>query len=236
MSSLPRALLLDLDGTLLQSSDDGGRCWAELCERFAPGLGGLDASELCEAIRYTARWYWSVAERSRLGRLDLRGARRTIVRRTLERLGVGPVEIGDDLADTYTALREERVTPFPDTLDVLRALRARGLRTALLTNGSGEFQRHKVERFELEDLLDLVVIEGEFGVGKPDERVFLHALEWLAVKPADAWMLGDDLRADIEPAQRLGIHAIWIDPTGAGLPRESAVRPDRTIRSLSELS
>jgi len=235
MSSLPRALLLDLDGTLIHSSDDGGRCWAELCERFAPRLGGLDASELCNAIRYTARWYWSVAERSRLGRLDLRGARRTIVRRTLERLGVGAAEIGDALADTYTALREERVTLFPDTLEVLRALRAKGQRTALLTNGSGKFQRGKIERFELGCFLDVVVIEGEFGVGKPHERVFRHALESLAAKPADTWMVGDDLHADIEGAQRLGIHAIWIDPSGAGLPCEAPVRPDRTIRSLSEL-
>jgi putative hydrolase of the HAD superfamily len=127
------------------------------------------------------------------------------------------------------------VSPLPGSIDALRAVRAKGVRTGLLTNGSGEFQRRKIRRFELEPLLDVIVIEGEFGVGKPDERVFRHALASLSVQPSDAWMVGDNLRADIEPALRLGIHAIWVDPEGGGLPADAPVRPDRTIRSLSEL-
>jgi putative hydrolase of the HAD superfamily len=235
MSSLPRALLLDLDDTLLQSYDGHEQCWADLCERFASRLGQVGSTELFQGIRHTARWYWSVPERSRLGRLDLRGARRTIVRRALERLGIDAVEVGEELADTYTAIREERVRPHSGALEVLRAVRAKGVRTGLLTNGSSEFQRRKIERFSLEPLLDVIVIEGEFGVGKPDDRVFLHALESLAVEPPDAWMVGDNLHADIEPAQRLGIFAIWVDQAGAGPPSEAGVYPDRTIRSLSEL-
>jgi putative hydrolase of the HAD superfamily len=35
--------------------------------------------------------------------------------------------------------------------------------------------------------------------------------------------------------QRLGIYAIWIDTHGEGLPANSAIRPDRIIRSLTEL-
>ena len=45
-------------------------------------------------------------------------------------------------------------------------------------------------------------------------------------------MVGDDLARDVQAAQRLGIFAIWVDAAGSGLPENSAVRPDRIIRSL----
>jgi putative hydrolase of the HAD superfamily len=39
----------------------------------------------------------------------------------------------------------------------------------------------------------------------------------------------------VEVPQRLGIYAIWIDVHGEGLPAESTIKPDRIIRSLTEL-
>jgi putative hydrolase of the HAD superfamily len=49
-------------------------------------------------------------------------------------------------------------------------------------------------------------------------------------------MVGDHLDFDVAGAQQLGLEGIWIDRAGAGLPAESAVRPDRIIRSLTELA
>jgi putative hydrolase of the HAD superfamily len=48
-------------------------------------------------------------------------------------------------------------------------------------------------------------------------------------------MIGDNLEWEIEVPQRLGIYAIWMDAHGEGLPAESTVKPDRIIRSLTEL-
>ena len=48
-------------------------------------------------------------------------------------------------------------------------------------------------------------------------------------------MVGDNLEWEVEVPQRLGIYAIWNDVHGEGLPTESAVKPDRIIRSLTEL-
>ena len=48
-------------------------------------------------------------------------------------------------------------------------------------------------------------------------------------------MIGDNLEWEVEVPQRLGIYAIWIDAHGVGLPANSAIRPDRIIRSLTEL-
>jgi putative hydrolase of the HAD superfamily len=48
-------------------------------------------------------------------------------------------------------------------------------------------------------------------------------------------MVGDNLEWEVAAPQRLGIHAIWFDAHGAGLPEGSAIRPDRVVRKLSEL-
>jgi putative hydrolase of the HAD superfamily len=48
-------------------------------------------------------------------------------------------------------------------------------------------------------------------------------------------MIGDNLEWEIEVPQRLGIYAIWIDAHGEGLPGGTSIKPDRIIRSLTEL-
>ncbi len=118
---------------------------------------------------------------------------------------------------------------------MLGRLQEAGTRLALITNGSASMQRTKIEKFDLAKFFDHVQIEGEFGVGKPDERAFLHALDVLGVAPTQAWMVGDDLEADIQGAQQVGIHAIWVDSTGRGLPDVAEVQPDRIIKTLSDL-
>ena len=81
----------------------------------------------------------------------------------------------------------------------------------------------------------MILIEGELGFGKPDERVYRAALDALAVESSDAWMVGDNLTWDVAPAKRLGIHAIWIDAAGRGLPQSPPCVPDRIVRVLAEL-
>lgn len=82
---------------------------------------------------------------------------------------------------------------------------------------------------------DFIVIEEEFGHGKPDERVFFHALKKLNVTPGEAWMVGDDLERDIGGAQNVGIPGIWVDWRGGGLPASTKIQPERIIKSVAEL-
>ena len=124
---------------------------------------------------------------------------------------------------------------FDGTIEALEALRAAGVRMALVTNGGKEFQRAKIERFDLERHFDHVLIEGEFGVGKPEDAVYLHLLEYFAVTPAEAWMIGDNLEWEVVAPQRHGIRGIWFDGHDQGLPADSPVRPDAVVRSLDEL-
>ena len=139
------------------------------------------------------------------------------------------------MADRYAALRENTLKPFPGAMDALKRLKKTGIRMGLLTNGRSESQRAKIDKYDLAGFFDHIQIEEEFGIGKPDERAFLNALDVLGVTPADAWMVGDNLEWDVHGAQRVGIYAVWMDAHGNGLPDGSTVHPDRTIRSLSEL-
>jgi putative hydrolase of the HAD superfamily len=79
------------------------------------------------------------------------------------------------------------------------------------------------------------VIEGEMGVGKPEEVVYRYALSRLRVKPEEAWMVGDNLEWDVGAPQRLGLRGVWVDGPGQGLPRGSAVVPYRIIRAFPDL-
>jgi len=126
--------------------------------------------------------------------------------------------------------------PFPGALDTLVALRQAGMPMALLTNGDAAGQRAKIERFDLAHFFDCIVVEGEFGVGKPDARVYEHALAALgAPRGRETWMVGDNLAADVGGAQALGLTGIWVDWEGAGLPTDAAAQPDHSIRRIAEL-
>jgi putative hydrolase of the HAD superfamily len=104
-----------------------------------------------------------------------------------------------------------------------------------LTNGDGETQRYKIERFDLAKYFETILIEGELGFGKPNMRMYRLALSSLGLKPEQTCMIGDNLNWDVEAPQELGIRAIWIDRKGTGLPTGSNAIPHGIIRDVSEI-
>jgi putative hydrolase of the HAD superfamily len=231
---LPKAILLDLDDTILDDSGPIDACWQEACRTGALECG-LSVDILYGAIRKTSAWYWSDPERHRVGRLDLQTARTEVVRLALADLGLGASDLADKIGRIYHDKREASLEIFPDAVETLEWLREQGCRLALLTNGNGSPQRRKIETFGLAPYFDAIFIEGEVGFGKPDERIYRLALGTLEVEPSQAWMAGDNLEWDVEQPQKLGIFAIWIDAAGAGHAKLAQVKPDRIIRKLSEL-
>lgn len=232
---LPRALLLDLDDTILDDSGGIGACWREACLVHQSRMNGLDAAAVFEAIDRTRDWYWSDPERHRAGRLELAWARGEVVRLALAELGVDDDDLARLIGETYHAMRDEAITPFEDAVTTVEWLRFQGCRLALLTNGGSEGQRRKIDRFDLARLFDAILIEGEVGFGKPDPRIYTEALAALDVLAGDAWMVGDNLEWDVAGPQREGIVGIWIDARGRGVPAGQAVRPDRIIGRLADL-
>ena len=233
MSALePAAICCDMDGTLLDWRSNMEESWLASCTDHCDG--SYEPAALHEAIRARRTWFWDDAERARRGRLDLDGASREIVELAFADRGMSDKSLAHRIADYYRALRFDAIQLYPGALDTLEEVRRRGLRTSLLTNGNAEAQRRSIERFGLEKYFDCIVIEGEFGVGKPDMRVFEHAMATCGVAPEDAWMVGDSLEADIAPALALGMHAVWI-PDEPGREPPAGVRPHRVIPHIGAL-
>ena len=232
--SLPKGILFDLDDTILSAYGRPEAAWRKVAQAFVPRIAPVAADELALLINDVAREFWADAARHKEWRAKLGEARREIVRRGCAGLGFSSDLIAA-MADRFTLLRDEEMALFPGACETLDELKARGVRLALITNGSSEVQRAKITRFALGHRFEHIQIEGEHGFGKPEERAYLHAMQALGVTAPDTWMIGDNLEWEVVAPQRLGIYAIWIDVHGDGLPADSTVRPDRIIRSLTEL-
>ncbi len=227
-------VLFDLDDTLLDYSSRQDACWSECCTRVA-APAGVDPEALISALREVRRWFWDDAERHRCARTDMLGAWTKIVELALERVGRGADGLPRRMAEDFAARRVAAERLFPEARVVLERLRAGGVPLGLVTNGDARLQRDKIGRHALAGFFDVIVIEGEFGCGKPDVRVFRHALAALGSDAARAWMVGDHLVWDVAGAQSAGARAVWIDRARRGVPADSATRPDRIIHSLDEL-
>ncbi|HUF53068.1 MAG TPA: HAD family hydrolase [Dehalococcoidia bacterium] len=230
MSPLPRAILIDLDDTLLDDSGSVDRCWTEACSELASPA--IDHAALRAAIRDHVTWWWSEVDRHRRGRLDLRAATSEIVIEIFRRRGYGDDATARAIANRYRDLREERATLFPGAVAALEHLRSQGVRLGMMTNGAGVAQRAKIERFGLAPYFDHIVIEGELGTGKPDRRVYDTLLSALSCEPADTWAIGDNLEFDVLAPMQLGIHGIWIDAEGKGCDGHT---PDRIVAAFCDI-
>jgi putative hydrolase of the HAD superfamily len=238
MTQLPRAMLIDLDDTILSAYARADVAWQAVVSEFTDELSPLTPNEVAAAIAASGQRFWASAQPH--WRLKLAEARHHVVRGGFAALtGGGTSKLSDQLAirlaDRFSAYREEQMFLFPGAHNAIDALKGHGVKLALITNGAADTQRAKIERFALAHRFDHIQIEGEHGFGKPEEKAYLHAMQTLGVTARDTWMVGDNLEWEVEAPQRLGIYAIWMDAHGDGLPAGSRIRPDRIIRSLSEL-
>jgi putative hydrolase of the HAD superfamily len=173
-------------------------------------------------------------------RQPLHTARRRIVATAFAALATAghpvPTEaIGDALADAYNTLHDEELSLFPDAHETLDQLKEWGVKLALITNRAAEPQRAKVVRFALEHRFDHIQIEGEHGFGSPRSEPTITRWKCSASSRTRPGSSATISNGKSWHPNGLGIYAIWYDGYGVGLPRNSAIRPDRIIRRLSEL-
>jgi HAD superfamily hydrolase (TIGR01549 family) len=133
----------------------------------------------------------------------------------LQQLGISEANstLGEDI---YEALRiripNSRVL-FDDTLSTLAELKQRGYILGVVTNrhyGGLPFYEDLqtiglLDYFEYEHM----AISADLGIRKPNPDIFMHALNKLDVRPEEAAMVGDSLKADILGARMLNMLAIW---------------------------
>ncbi|WP_233525896.1 HAD-IA family hydrolase [Actinomadura spongiicola] len=93
--------------------------------------------------------------------------------------------------------------PVQPMYDALRAARAAGARTALLSNSWGDHYPRDL----FADHFDAIVISAEVGVRKPDERIFRHALTLLGLDASECVFI-DDIDHNVRAAEAIGCHGI----------------------------
>lgn len=237
--TLPRAILFDLDDTLIRAYAQPEDAWRRLLHVFSAHLDIHDDAAALEKVRIAimeeARAFWNDQAAAAQWRLKIPEARRISVRQGLKRLGRPDDALADRIADAFTEMRRQEYRLYPDAHATVDVLRARGVKLALVTNGASEMQRPKIERFDLAHRFDHIQIEGEFGQGKPEPEVYRHALEKLGCDACDAWMVGDNYEWEVVAPQKLGMCGIWYDPFGAGVPAHATAQPTRIITRLAEL-
>jgi putative hydrolase of the HAD superfamily len=232
---LPKGIVFDLDDTIIAFDAVANPTWQRLCDIYARQLTLGDPTHLYNAIQEVRTWYWSDPARHKRARHNLVQLRRDIVQRAFETLKIENLALAHDLADTYAAEREALICFFPQAEETLQCLCDHHVVLALITNGAAQQQRRKVQRFGLERFFTTILIEGEVGYGKPEEAIYLRALETLDLAPDAVWSVGDHLEWDVSVPQQLGMFGIWHDVRAQGLPPTSPVIPDRIITSIAEL-
>jgi phosphoglycolate phosphatase len=208
-----RAVLFDLDGTLLDSAPDlaaaANRMLAEL------GLAPRDPAVIAT---YIGKGIPRLVERTLTGALDAT-ADAALFARALP------------IYERYYAEESgRRSVPYPGVVDGLRMLREAGLPLACITNKAERFTVDLLERTGLNGFFGAVVCGDTVARKKPDPEPVLAACARLGVRPAEALMIGDSAN-DVQAA-RAAACPVWCVPYGynEGRPVESldcdAIVPD----------
>ena len=155
------------------------------------------------------------------------------------------LDCGDTLVDEATEIKDEHeVTQtadlIPGAAQMVRDLKQRGYRLALVADGPTGTFHNVLTHYELFGLFDALAISQEVGVDKPDARMFRKALDALGIAEADygrVVMVGNHLGRDIKGANALGLISVWINwsPRRHKIPLDDSEVPQHTILSPAEL-
>ena len=116
----------------------------------------------------------------------------------------------------------------PDVPGVLTGCAFKGYKNYVLTNNFPEWE-NLLDKLNLRQYFDGVVVSGTLGLAKPDVRIFRKA-EAVAHFPSLIWMVGDNPVADIQGARDAGWHTAYLAPRGA-----KNAGAEITFTSLSDL-
>ncbi len=220
-----RALLFDLDDTLWPITPV-----IERAER-------LLFAWLSQQVPLVTERYTIAAMRTRRSelmaanprfRVDLWALRHAALHEAFVACGADTLRI-DEAMEVFTTARNQ-VTLFDDVLVCLPRLAER-VTLGSLTNGAADLRQ-----IGLNHHFSVSLAAHELGRAKPDPAVFHAACEALALPPSQVAYIGDDLRLDVEGAQKAGLRGLWMNRHGAAKPAEhSHIEPDASLASLHEL-
>jgi putative hydrolase of the HAD superfamily len=137
------------------------------------------------------------------------------------------------LAEAHRAASRFRLRPYPGVEETLRQLHAK-YRLAIVSDGQVAYAIPELHAVGLLGYFDPILISGQFGYRKPDERLFKAALTAMGMEPSEVLFVGNDTYRDIHGAQRIGIRTVFFE-SNQGTQEKEGIQPDYIIRNFPEL-
>lgn len=179
-----RAVIFDLDGTLIDTADDFVPAVQQLREEY--GLPPMDAARIRASVSNGSRGLVSLA----LG---------------LEEQHAGFAKARQRLLDLYEALLGRFAAPYTGIVDLLRTLEARQIRWGIATNKPRQYTIPLLKRLNLQ--CESVVCPDDVTQAKPHPESLFRGCRELGCAPTQGIYLGDHAR-DIEAGRRAGMYTI----------------------------
>ncbi len=213
----PKMVLIDVDGTLVDSVPDLAYCVDRMMEHMGRTVWGESR---------VRDWVGNGVER--------------LVRRALTgTLDGEPDEESFKQAypcflDLYAENTSKRSCLYPGAREGLDQLAARGYALGCVTNKAACFTEPLLRNLDIDDKFSVVISGDTLARKKPDPAQLLYAAEYFGVKPEDALMVGDSVN-DVQAARAAGFQVVCVS---YGYNHGQDIRdanPDMVIDSLVDL-
>lgn len=212
------AVLFDIDGTI--------------CEYDRPGTELLPIAFSQAGVEpfFTADEYLELYPEFVTRGADVRSIREQIFMHFAAERKQNPA-IGKEIAEVYARERDHaKVSFLPGAFEALSEI-TNSYSTGIVTNGSPEMQKTKLDSLEVRHLFDPVIYAGYDTPAKPDPTPFETALSDLGTESEKTLYVGNSLDADVRGAKNAGVPVAWLS-NGQANPNPV---PDYRLNSLDEL-
>ena len=210
-----RAILFDLDGTLIDNQASYRIAYEKLCQLY-PRVLSVN----------------SEAQRNALVSLFHEKTRESSFQSFCQTYGWDSPPAFEEYWNTWISLYIDSILPFSYTVDTLVSLKERGYRIGLITNGDTDFQKAKLVSAKLLSLFDHVIISDEVGIEKPTPQIFQMCALALGVKLSECLFVGDTIATDIVGAQNAGMDSLLV---GGGEHENQATYTGEDITVLKQI-
>jgi putative hydrolase of the HAD superfamily len=137
------------------------------------------------------------------------------------------------LAEMTRGISRRRLRLYPYVREMLDILRA-SYPLALVTDAQSAWARGELHKVGLLEYFDPIVVSGDYGYRKPDQRLFQVALDKMGIPAENTFYVGNDMHRDIYGAREAGMQTVMYD-SDQGTKEYLGCVPDHTITDYQEL-
>ena len=213
----PEMILIDLDGTLVDSVPDLAWCVDEMMKALNMPVRGQD-----KVRNWVGNGVTKLIERALVDQLDGAPSDELFAR-------AAPIFI-----DLYADNASKRSQLYPAVKDGLQWLIDQGIRVGCVTNKDEKFTLKILKDLGLYDFFEIVISGDTLPLKKPDPAPLLHGAKFFGIAPEKAMMIGDSI-SDVKASRAAGFSIVCMSyGYNHGVDIRTA-NPDVVIDSFAEL-